>query len=55
MKFSTHRHIVNTFGLVKNNHQSLMLLQEQAHYGNLQTVLQNGTFQPTPEILKTIF
>jgi hypothetical protein len=40
MKFQSHPHIIHTYGLVKNDRQSLMLLQERALHGDLQTLLQ---------------
>ncbi|CAF3463668.1 unnamed protein product [Rotaria sp. Silwood1] len=55
MKFSSHPHIVHTFGFVKNDLQLIMLLQERAPYGDLQTLLQAGTFQPSGKVLVTIF
>ena len=55
MKFSSHSHIIHTFGLVKNDRQSIMLLQERAPNGNLQTLLQSGNFQPLPNVLVEIF
>ncbi|CAF1515702.1 unnamed protein product, partial [Adineta steineri] len=56
MKFNSHPHIIHTFGFVKNNIQSIILLQEQAQYGNLQILLQqNSRFQPSIKVLVTIF
>jgi serine/threonine protein kinase len=53
--FKNHDHLVHTFGFVKNDHQSIMILQEQAPYGDLQTLLQSGRFDPSPEVLIEIF
>ncbi|CAF2538502.1 unnamed protein product [Rotaria sp. Silwood2] len=55
LKFNSHPHIIHTFGLVKNDLQLTMLLQERAPHGDLQAVLQNGMFQPSEKVLVTIF
>jgi len=52
---NSHPHIIHTFGLVKNDSQSIMLLQERALHGNLQTLLQTGNFQPSQKVLLAIF
>ncbi|CAF4547002.1 unnamed protein product [Rotaria socialis] len=54
-KFKSHRNIVETFDFVKNDRQSIMLLQERAPYGNLQKLLQCGNFQPSQKVLASIF
>ncbi|CAF3993708.1 unnamed protein product [Adineta steineri] len=54
-KFKNHPHIIYTFGLVDNDHRSTMILQERAQYGNLQTLLNNGQFNPSPQVLIEIF
>ncbi|CAF4388482.1 unnamed protein product [Rotaria socialis] len=54
-KFKSHRNIVETFDFVKNDRQSIMLLQERAPYGNLQKLLQSGNFQPSQKVLASIF
>ena len=53
--FDQHRNIVHTFGFVGNNRGLILLLQERAPHGNLQALLQNGTFQPSQHVLITIF
>jgi serine/threonine protein kinase len=55
MKFTSHPHIIDTFGFVKNNLGLIMLLQERAPHGNLHTLLQNEEFQPSPKVLVGIF
>lgn len=50
-----HPHIIPTFGLVENDLQSLILLQERASHGNLQLLLQNNRFQPSTAVLVEIF
>jgi serine/threonine protein kinase len=55
IKFNSHPHILHTYGLVKNDLQSIMLLQEQAPYGNLQALLQSENFEPSPNVLVAIF
>jgi serine/threonine protein kinase len=55
IELSAHPHLIHTFGLVKNDRQSIMLLQERALHGNLQSLLQNGIFQPSPKVLVEIF
>ncbi|UJR32660.1 hypothetical protein I4U23_020120 [Adineta vaga] len=55
VKLNSSIRIVHTFGYVKNNLHSVMLLQERAPHGNLQSLLQNGKFQPSVNVLRTIF
>ncbi len=55
MEFESHPHIIRTYGLVKNDRQTLMLLQERALHGDLQTLLQSGNFQPSAPVLVEIF
>ena len=50
-----HHHIIDTFGLVKNDQQWVMLVQERASHGDLQSLLSSDAFQPTAEVLKAIF
>lgn len=50
-----HTNIIRTFGFVKNDRGLIMLLQEQAMHGNLQTLLQSGKFQPSEKALVKIF
>jgi serine/threonine protein kinase len=50
-----HAHIVQTFGLVRNNPRLTTLVQERALHGNLQTLLQNNQFQPSSSVLVKIF
>jgi serine/threonine protein kinase len=54
-EFKSHRHIVHTFGFVENDLQSTILLQERAPHSNLQLLLQNNQFQPSPKVLIEIF
>ncbi|CAF3891387.1 unnamed protein product, partial [Rotaria magnacalcarata] len=54
-KFESHRNIVKTFDFVKNDRQSIMFLQERAPHGNLQKLLQSGNFQPSQNVLASIF
>ena len=54
-QFKPHDNIVFTFGFVGNDCGLILLLQERANCGNLQTVLQNGRFQPSAMVLVTIF
>jgi serine/threonine protein kinase len=55
VELSAHPHLIHTFGLVKNDRQSIMLIQERTLHGNLQSLLQNGVFQPSPKVLVKIF
>ncbi|CAF1443883.1 unnamed protein product [Rotaria sp. Silwood1] len=55
IEFSSHEHIVQTFGLVKNDPRSTMLIQERAPHGNLLKLLQSQQFKPSVTILVTIF
>jgi serine/threonine protein kinase len=55
LKFNSHSHIVRTFGLVKNNFQTTVLVQERALHGNLQLLLQNNQLQPSGSVLIKIF
>ncbi len=55
LTFNSHPYIVHTFGLVGNNDQLPMLLQEYAPHGNLQTLLQSGRLKPSSNILIEIF
>ena len=50
-----HPHIIDTLGLVKNDQQLLMLLQEQAPHGDLQRLLHKDHFQPSAQVLRAIF
>ncbi len=53
--FKNHPHIVHTFGFVENDRGSIMILQERAPYGNLQSLLESGQFQPSGRVLIEIF
>jgi len=53
--FKDHHHIIHTFGFVENDRGSIMILQERAPHGNLQTLLQTGQFNPSPKVLVEIF
>ena len=55
IELNSHQHIAHTFGLVKTNPRSTMLLQERAPHGNLLTLLQSKRFTPSAKILLTIF
>ena len=55
MELNSRRHIVLTYGFVKNDRYPIMLLQERAPHGSLERVLQNGEFEPSQEVLITIF
>jgi len=55
LKLNSPHHIIQTFGFVKNDLHSVMLLQERAPHGNLQTLLQSEQFQPSPKVLVGIF
>ena len=53
--FIKHQHIIHTYGFVENDRGSVIILQEQAPYGNLLSLLQSGQFQPTAAVLVEIF
>lgn len=55
LKFNSHAHIIRTFGLVKNNLRTTLLLQERALHGNLQKLLRTKKFQPLGSVLINIF
>jgi serine/threonine protein kinase len=55
IELSTLSHLKHSFGLVKNDRQSIMLIQERTLHGNLQCLLQNGVFQSSPKVLVEIF
>ncbi|CAF3953534.1 unnamed protein product [Rotaria sp. Silwood1] len=55
LELSSHKYIVHTFGLVKNDPRSTMLIQERAPHGNLLKLLQSQQFKPSTKILKIIF
>ncbi|CAF0845332.1 unnamed protein product [Rotaria sordida] len=55
MNFKSHPNIIDTFGFVKNDHRLIKLLQEEAPYGDLETLLQKGNFQPSEKVLVAIF
>ncbi len=50
-----HPHIIHTYGFVEDDDGSIMILQERAPYGNLQSLLESGRFQPSPTVLVRIF
>ena len=54
-EFRSHPHIVHTFGFVKNDFQSIMLLQERASHGNLEDVLVKHRFRPDLPVSITLF
>ena len=54
-KFKNHPHIVQTYGFVKNDRRSTMILQERAPLGNLKVLLESGQFQPSEQVLVAIF
>lgn len=53
--FQPHHRIIRTFGFVESVHDYTLLLQERSPCGNLQTLLETGKFQPSAEVLRTIF
>jgi serine/threonine protein kinase len=53
--FNDHKHLVHTLGFVRNDRQSIMILQERAPRGNLQTLLETGQSKPSEEVLIEIF
>jgi ephrin-B len=55
LKLNNHSNIVHTFGLVKNNLRTTVLVQERAPHGNLQILLQNNQLQPSESVLVNIF
>ncbi|CAF1167053.1 unnamed protein product [Rotaria sp. Silwood1] len=55
LELSSHKHIVHTFGLVKNDPRSTMLIQGPAPHDNLIKLLQSQQFKPSAKILKIIF
>jgi serine/threonine protein kinase len=55
MKLNSSDHIVHTFGFVKNNLRSIVLLQERAPHGDLKTLLRTDQYHPTPQVLQVIF
>lgn len=55
LKFNSHERIIRTFGLVKNNLQRTLLVQERTLLGNLQKLLRSQQFQPTQSVLVHIF
>ncbi|CAF1283711.1 unnamed protein product [Rotaria sp. Silwood1] len=55
LELSSHKHIVHTYGLVKNDPRSTILIQERAPRGNLLKLLQTQQFKPSAKILKIIF
>ncbi|CAF4575638.1 unnamed protein product, partial [Rotaria sp. Silwood2] len=55
IELSSYKHIVHTFGLVKNDPRSTILIQERAPHGNLLTLLKRQRFKPSTKILVAIF
>ena len=55
LQLNSHAHVIHTFGLVRNNPRSTILVQERAPYGNLQLLLQNRQFEPSGNVLVPIF
>ncbi len=53
--FKNHSHIIHTFGFVGNDRGSIMILQERAPHGNLQSLLETGQFKPSADVLVEIF
>ncbi len=53
--FKNHPNIIRTYGFVGNDRGSIMILQERAPHGNLQSLLKNGQFQPSATVLVEIF
>ncbi|CAF4157449.1 unnamed protein product [Rotaria sp. Silwood2] len=55
VQLSCHPHIVRTFGLVENDINYVMLVQECAEKGNLAELLRENNFKPTRNVLVEIF
>ncbi|CAM4865410.1 unnamed protein product [Rotaria socialis] len=55
IELSSHKHIVRTFGLVKNDPRSAMLIQERAPHGTFLKLLQSQEFKPSTKALVRIF
>ncbi|CAF1639429.1 unnamed protein product, partial [Rotaria sp. Silwood1] len=55
VKLGCHPHIVHTYGMVKNDYNSLMLVQEYANEGNLGQLLKEYEFRPSQPVLLEIF
>jgi serine/threonine protein kinase len=51
----SHPHIVHTYGMVENDSNSLMLIQEYATEGDLAELLRENEFQPSQSVLLEIF
>ena len=54
-RFKAHPHIVHSLDLVKSRFERTILLQERAPHGNLLIQLREEGFQPSVQVLLTIF
>ncbi|CAF3428431.1 unnamed protein product [Rotaria sp. Silwood2] len=54
IELSSYKHIVHTFGVVKNDPRSTMLIQERVPHDNLLTLLKRQILKPSTKILNII-
>ncbi|CAF3671558.1 unnamed protein product [Rotaria socialis] len=55
VQLGSHPHIVHTYGMVENDFNTLMLIQEYATEGDLAELLKENEFQPSKLVLLEIF
>ncbi|CAF1104530.1 unnamed protein product [Rotaria sordida] len=55
VQLGCHPHIVHTYGMVENDANSLMLVQEYASEGDLAELLRENEFRPSQSVLLEIF
>ncbi|CAF2111169.1 unnamed protein product [Rotaria magnacalcarata] len=55
VQLGSHPHIVHTYGMVENDFNALMLVQEYATEGDLAELLKENEFQPSQLVLLEIF
>ncbi|CAM4774913.1 unnamed protein product [Rotaria magnacalcarata] len=55
VQLGSHPHIVHTYGMVENDFNALMLVQEYATAGDLAELLKENEFQPSQVVLLEIF
>ncbi|CAF3500113.1 unnamed protein product, partial [Rotaria socialis] len=55
VQLGSHPHIVHTYGMVENDFNALMLVQEYATEGDLAHLLKENEFQPSQLVLLEIF
>ncbi|CAF3369112.1 unnamed protein product [Rotaria socialis] len=55
VQLGSHPHIVHTYGMVENDFNALMLVQEYATEGDLAELLKENEFQPSKLVLLEIF